>query len=52
MGSALSNLDGLIQMPSGCGEQIIYLTGQLAIVLKYLDSTGEATADIILYQRQ
>ncbi len=46
MGPALSNLDGLIQMPCGCGEQTIYLTGQAAIVLKYLDVTGQATAEI------
>ncbi|KAK2138612.1 hypothetical protein LSH36_2740g00009, partial [Paralvinella palmiformis] len=46
MGPALSNLDGLIQKPCGCGEQTIYFTGQSAIILKYLDVTGQATPEI------
>ena len=46
MGPALSNLDGLIKMPMGCGEQTIYLTGQAAIVWRYLVAINHDTPDI------
>ena len=46
MGTALGNLDGLIRMPRGCGEQTIYLTGQAAIVWRYLVAINHDTPDI------
>uniref|UniRef100_A0A2K6K8H5 Alpha-2-macroglobulin like 1 n=1 Tax=Rhinopithecus bieti TaxID=61621 RepID=A0A2K6K8H5_RHIBE len=40
MGTALQNLDGLVQMPSGCGEQNMVLFAPIIYVLQYLEKAG------------
>nr|KAG5694344.1 hypothetical protein BaRGS_035212 [Batillaria attramentaria] len=48
MGPALSNLDGLVRMPTGCGEQNMVGFTPNIYVLKYLTATSrldEATQD-------
>ncbi|XP_067280946.1 alpha-2-macroglobulin-like protein 1 [Pseudorasbora parva] len=46
MGRALKNLDGLIQMPSGCGEQNMIILAPNIYILLYLKVTGQLTAAI------
>ena len=46
MGRALKNLDGLLQMPSGCGEQNMIILAPNIYVLLYLKVTGQLTAAI------
>ncbi|XP_077086661.1 alpha-2-macroglobulin-like [Siphateles boraxobius] len=46
MGRALKNLDGLIQMPSGCGEQNMIILAPNIYILLYLEVTGQLTAAI------
>ncbi|XP_059968826.1 alpha-2-macroglobulin-like protein 1 [Mesoplodon densirostris] len=46
MGTALKNLDSLVQMPRGCGEQNMILFAPIIYVLQYLDKTGMLTKEI------
>ncbi|XP_074927111.1 alpha-2-macroglobulin-like protein 1 [Chelonoidis abingdonii] len=46
MGMALQNLDRLVQMPSGCGEQNMVLFAPIIYVLQYLEKTGQLTPEI------
>nr|XP_033781005.1 alpha-2-macroglobulin-like protein 1 [Geotrypetes seraphini] len=46
MGSALQNLDQLIQMPYGCGEQNMVTFAPIIYVLQYLEKTGQLTNEI------
>ncbi|XP_067311051.1 alpha-2-macroglobulin-like protein 1 [Pseudorasbora parva] len=46
MGRALKNLDGLLQMPYGCGEQNMILLAPNIYILLYLKVTGQLTAAI------
>ncbi|XP_008048508.1 alpha-2-macroglobulin-like protein 1 [Carlito syrichta] len=46
MGTALQNLDGLVQMPRGCGEQNMVLFAPIIYVLQYLEEAGLLTGDI------
>lgn len=46
MGRALKNLDGLLRMPYGCGEQNIALLAPNIYILQYLKSTGQLTQAI------
>ncbi|ROL50863.1 Alpha-2-macroglobulin-like protein 1 [Anabarilius grahami] len=46
MGRALKNLDGLLQMPSGCGEQNMIILAPNIYILLYLEVTGQLTAAI------
>uniref|UniRef100_H0X4U9 Alpha-2-macroglobulin like 1 n=1 Tax=Otolemur garnettii TaxID=30611 RepID=H0X4U9_OTOGA len=46
MGTALQNLDSLVQMPSGCGEQNMVLFAPIIYVLQYLEKAGLLTEDI------
>ncbi|XP_029436509.1 alpha-2-macroglobulin-like protein 1 isoform X2 [Rhinatrema bivittatum] len=46
MGSALQNLDRLIQMPYGCGEQNMVTFAPIIYVLQYLEKTGQLTNEI------
>ncbi|XP_074858444.1 alpha-2-macroglobulin-like protein 1 [Carettochelys insculpta] len=46
MGTALQNLDRLVQMPSGCGEQNMVLFAPIIYVLQYLEKTGQLTQEI------
>ncbi|KAK7175530.1 hypothetical protein R3I93_002446 [Phoxinus phoxinus] len=46
MGRALKNLDGLLQMPSGCGEQNMIILAPNIYILLYLKVTGQITAAI------
>ncbi|XP_067387065.1 alpha-2-macroglobulin-like protein 1 [Emydura macquarii macquarii] len=46
MGTALQNLDRLVQMPRGCGEQNMVLFAPIVYVLQYLEKTGQLTPEI------
>lgn len=46
MGRALNNLDGLLKMPYGCGEQNMALLAPNIYILQYLKGTGQLTDDI------
>ncbi|XP_021351698.1 alpha-2-macroglobulin-like isoform X2 [Mizuhopecten yessoensis] len=61
MGPALSNLQGLLRMPYGCGEQNMASWSPNIVVLQYLTNTNQLTSKIetealnymrIGYQRQ
>uniref|UniRef100_A0A8C0XJV6 Alpha-2-macroglobulin-like protein 1 n=1 Tax=Castor canadensis TaxID=51338 RepID=A0A8C0XJV6_CASCN len=47
MGTALQNLDSLVQMPSGCGEQNMVFFAPIIYVLQYLEETGLLTKEIM-----
>lgn len=46
MGTALQNLDSLVQMPRGCGEQNMVLFAPIIYVLQYLEKAGLLTKEI------
>lgn len=46
MGPALTNLNNLIRMPSGCGEQNMVNFVPNICVIKYLTNTGGLTKEI------
>ncbi|CAM4320863.1 unnamed protein product [Leuciscus chuanchicus] len=46
MGRALKNLDKLLQMPYGCGEQNMIVLAPNIYILLYLEVTGQLTAAI------
>lgn len=46
MGDLVNNLDGLIQMPYGCGEQNMLNFVPNIVVLRYLTSTGKLTETV------
>ncbi|XP_006875521.1 PREDICTED: alpha-2-macroglobulin-like protein 1 [Chrysochloris asiatica] len=46
MGTALQNLDNLVQMPSGCGEQNMVMFAPIIYVLQYLEKAGLLTQEI------
>ncbi|CAM9958505.1 unnamed protein product [Bubo scandiacus] len=46
MGVALQNLDRLVQMPHGCGEQNMVLFAPIVYVLQYLEKTRQLTPEI------
>nr|XP_020444082.1 alpha-2-macroglobulin-like [Monopterus albus] len=46
LGRALKNLDGLLQMPYGCGEQNMALLAPNIYILQYLTNTGQLTPAI------
>ncbi|NWZ47531.1 A2ML1 protein, partial [Haliaeetus albicilla] len=46
MGMALQNLDHLVQMPHGCGEQNMVLFAPIVYVLQYLEKTRQLTPEI------
>uniref|UniRef100_A0AAY5L6B0 Alpha-2-macroglobulin-like n=1 Tax=Esox lucius TaxID=8010 RepID=A0AAY5L6B0_ESOLU len=46
MGRAMKNLDSLLQMPYGCGEQNMILFAPNIYILNYLKSTGQLTKEI------
>ncbi|KAK2917021.1 hypothetical protein Q8A67_001395 [Cirrhinus molitorella] len=46
MGRALKNLDNLLRMPSGCGEQNMIVLAPNIYILQYLQVTGQLTATI------
>ncbi|XP_010147954.1 PREDICTED: alpha-2-macroglobulin-like protein 1 [Eurypyga helias] len=46
MGTALQNLDHLVQMPHGCGEQNMVLFSPIVYVLQYLEKTRQLTPEI------
>lgn len=47
MGRALKNLDGMLQMPYGCGEQNMALLAPNIYILQYLQSTQQLTKAIM-----
>ncbi|KAM3615928.1 uncharacterized protein V6R79_009822 [Siganus canaliculatus] len=47
MGRAMKNLDKLLAMPYGCGEQNMVLFAPNIFILKYLNSTGQLTKEIL-----
>ncbi|NWX16595.1 A2ML1 protein, partial [Aegotheles bennettii] len=46
MGTVLQNLDRLVQMPHGCGEQNMVLFAPIVYVLQYLEKTRQLTPEI------
>ncbi|KAL0198968.1 hypothetical protein M9458_007508, partial [Cirrhinus mrigala] len=46
MGRALKNLDSLLRMPSGCGEQNMIVLAPNIYILQYLEVTAQLTATI------
>lgn len=46
MGPVLTNLNNLVRMPTGCGEQNMIGFVPNIFVLKYLTSIGKVTKDI------
>ncbi|KAM6321271.1 alpha-2-macroglobulin-like protein 1 [Aegotheles albertisi] len=46
MGTVLENLDRLVQMPHGCGEQNMVLFAPIVYVLQYLEKTRQLTPEI------
>ncbi|XP_029026578.1 alpha-2-macroglobulin isoform X2 [Betta splendens] len=46
MGRAMKNLDKLLAMPYGCGEQNMVLFAPNIFILNYLKSTGQLTEEI------
>ncbi|KAM9674111.1 alpha-2-macroglobulin-like protein 1 [Trichechus inunguis] len=46
MGTALQNLDNLVQMPTGCGEQNMVMFAPIIYVLQYLEKAGLLTKEI------
>ncbi|XP_009071666.1 PREDICTED: alpha-2-macroglobulin-like protein 1 [Acanthisitta chloris] len=46
MGMVLQNLDHLVQMPHGCGEQNMVLFAPIVYVLQYLEKTRQLTPEI------
>ncbi|XP_032065555.1 alpha-2-macroglobulin-like isoform X2 [Thamnophis elegans] len=46
LGRAIENLDQLLKMPSGCGEQNMALFVPNIYILKYLNNTGQLTEEI------
>lgn len=46
LGRALKNLDGLLQMPYGCGEQNMALLAPNIYILEYLRNTEQLTPAI------
>ncbi|NXK50750.1 A2ML1 protein, partial [Chauna torquata] len=46
MGTALHNLDHLVHMPHGCGEQNMVLFAPIVYVLQYLEKTRQLTLEI------
>lgn len=46
MGTALQNLDNLVQMPRGCGEQNMVLFAPIIYVLQYLKKARLLTEEI------
>ncbi|XP_030599943.1 alpha-2-macroglobulin isoform X2 [Archocentrus centrarchus] len=47
MGRAMQNLDKLLAMPYGCGEQNMVLFAPNIFILNYLKSTGQLTQSIL-----
>lgn len=46
MGRAMKNLDRLLAMPYGCGEQNMVLFAPNIFILNYLKSTNQLTTEI------
>ena len=46
MGPALSNLDGLLEMPDGCGEQNMAKFAPNIYIMDYLTNTNQLTETI------
>uniref|UniRef100_A0A8C4TWX5 Alpha-macroglobulin-like TED domain-containing protein n=1 Tax=Falco tinnunculus TaxID=100819 RepID=A0A8C4TWX5_FALTI len=46
MGTALQNLDRLVQIPHGCGEQNMVLFAPIVYVLQYLEKTKQLSPEI------
>ncbi|NWQ77754.1 A2ML1 protein, partial [Columbina picui] len=46
LGTALDNIDELLQMPSGCGEQNMIHFAPNVFITRYLEETGQLTPEI------
>ena len=46
MGPAMSNLDGLLRLPTGCGEQNMANFAPNIYVMDYLTKTAQVTEEI------
>ncbi|XP_041038359.1 alpha-2-macroglobulin-like [Carcharodon carcharias] len=47
LGSAMENLDGLLRLPTGCGEQNMVKFAPNIYVLRYLNKTNQLTGQIL-----
>jgi len=47
LGPSVNGLDKLIRMPYGCGEQNMLNFAPNIYIMKYLETAGQATADIV-----
>lgn len=47
MGRALQNIEGMLRMPYGCGEQNIALLAPNIYILEYLKNTQQLTKAIM-----
>jgi hypothetical protein len=46
MGPAMNNLDNLVQLPTGCGEQNMIRFAPLVSVTKYLRDTAQLNSKV------
>ena len=46
MGNTIKNLDNLVRMPTGCGEQNMVGFVPNIFVMKYMEKTGQVDKDI------
>ena len=46
MGPSLANIDGLLKMPYGCGEQNMLNFAPNIFIMQYLQATGQLTDEI------
>jgi alpha-2-macroglobulin-like protein len=46
MGPAMNNLDNLVQLPTGCGEQNMIKFAPLVSVTKYLRDTAQLNSKV------
>jgi len=47
LGPSVNGLDKLLRMPYGCGEQNMLNFAPNIYIMKYLETAGQATADIV-----
>ena len=46
MGPSLNNIDNLLKMPYGCGEQNMLNFAPNIFIMQYLKATGQLTSEI------
>ena len=46
MGTAMKNIESLLKMPCGCGEQILVKFVPNIVIMRYLEATERKDAEI------